>query len=164
MRFKTPFLSLVILSFSITCWSADQGVGFQKIRQKGSLSYYSGKVIIEGEYRYSKSDEDQEIMGDQVSFYASKKDAKLIPRDTDDPRMPWFCFKDTQQAKDLLGIIELLKSPKVCEVSGVATVEITNYFIDKGGAETNDIAELVKVIKKSKPRVRQFSKNGQECK
>jgi len=163
MIVKTIFLLLVLMTISITSWSADQAVGFKKINQKGSHFYYSGKVILEGEYRYSKSDEDQEVIGDQVCFHPSKKDGKLIPRDNDDHRSPWFCFENTQQAKNLLDLSDLLKNPKVCEVSGVVTVEITNYVVDKAETETNDIAYLVKIIKKSKPKTKVFLKSDQEC-
>jgi len=151
------------MTVSVSIWSADQSTGFKKQKSKGSLVYYTGSVIIEGEFTYSKTDEDQEVIGDQVCFYPIKKDGKLIPREKD-LRDPWFCFKDTKRAIDLLGISKLIKDPKVCNISGNATVELTNYVVDKAETETNDIADLVKVIKESKPVTKKFSKNGQECK
>jgi hypothetical protein len=151
------------MTISITSLSADQAVGFKKIRQNGSLVYYSGRVILKGEYEYYKSEEVQEVMGDQVCFRPSKKDGKLIPRDKDDYRMPWFCFKNAQQAKDLFGMADLINNPKVCKISGVATVEVTNYVVDRAETETNDTANLVKIIKKSKPKAEFFSKSGHRC-
>jgi hypothetical protein len=129
-------------------WSAEQSIGFRKQREKGSLVYYSGAAIVEGKFSYSSTKEDQERIGDQVCFYPTKKDGKLIPRE-DDQRMPWFCFTDTRQAKELLGISELIKNPEVCNVTGQATIEIRNYVVDKAETGTNDTAELVRVIEKS---------------
>jgi hypothetical protein len=78
--------------------------------------------------------------------------------------MPWFCFKDSKRAKDLLGMSELLKNPAVCNVSGNAAVEISNYIVDKAETNTNDMADLIKVIKKSEPTTKMFSNSNQECK
>jgi len=162
MKLKTSCFLLLLIMISIPSWSADQGLGFKQ--QKGSLVYYSGKIILEGKFTYSMSAEDREMIGDQVCFYPSKKDGKLIPRENGDQRMPWFCFKNTRQAKDLLGISGLLKDPAFCKVSGTATVEIENYVVDKAETDTNDSADLAKVINKSDPIIKNFSKSGQECK
>jgi hypothetical protein len=163
VKLKTSCFLLLLTMISIPSWSADQGHGFKQLKQNGSLVYYFGRVVLEGEFSYSMSAEDREMIGDKVCFYPSKRDGKLIPRENGDHRMPWFCFKNTKQAKDLLGISELLKNPTLCKVSGKATVEIENYVVDKAETNTSDSADLVKVINRSDPTVKNFSKTGQEC-
>jgi hypothetical protein len=155
-------LMLLIMTISATSWSADDRVGFKKQKENKSLVYYSGAVIVEGKFTYSNSKLNQEIIGDQLCFHPTQKDGALIPRDND-KRAPWFCFKDSKRAKDLLGISKLLKDPTVCSISGIATVEISNYVVDRAETDTNDVTDLVKVIKKSEPITRPYFKNGQEC-
>ncbi|MEN6348894.1 MAG: hypothetical protein ABFD08_05765 [Syntrophomonas sp.] len=163
MKLKTMLLLLLFMTFSITSLAADKAVGFKKINQKGDYFYYSGNVILKGKFDYSRAVDENDFAGDQVCFVPSEKYGTLIPRDKDDSRMPWFCFKNTRRAKDLLGLSDLLKNPKICEISGTATVEIVNYVVDKRETETNDIATLVKVINKSKLSTKNFSNDGQKC-
>jgi hypothetical protein len=163
MKFKTMLLLLLFMTYSITSLAADKAVGLKKINQKGNYFYYSGNVILEGKFNYSRADDEFDFTGDQVCFVPSEKYGILIPRDKNDSRMPWFCFKNTKQAKDLLGLSGLLKNPKICEVSGIAIVEIANYVVDKNETETNDVATLVKVIKKSKPSTKHFFNDGNKC-
>jgi hypothetical protein len=150
------------MTISATSSFGDQTVGFKKQNQKGSLVYYSGSVILEGVFTYSKSQENQEMIGDQVCFSPSQKDGKSIPREND-KRVPWFCLKDSKRVKDILGITVLLNDPKVCSVSGNATLEIANYVVDRAETNTNDTAELVRVISITKPTTKVFSSSGQEC-
>jgi hypothetical protein len=150
------------MTISATSSFGDQAIGFKKENQKGPLVYYSGRVILEGDFTYSKSQEDQEMIGDQVCFSPSRKDGKSIPREND-KRAPWFCFKDSKRTKDILGITGLLSDPTVCSVTGHATLEISHYVADLAETNTNDTADLVRVITISKPTTKGFSHNGQAC-
>lgn len=119
---------------------------FKKLKQEGALVYYSGSATLQGEFWYPISNSEREVIGDQLCFDVPDPQSKLIPREADDQRSTWFCFKDTQQAIKQLGLTELAKQ-KVCELRGTATVEVTNYVVDKEQTDTNDRAELVAVIK-----------------
>jgi hypothetical protein len=163
MKFKTMLLLLLFMTYSITSSAEDKAAGFKKINQKGDHFYYSGNIILEGKFDYSRAYDEYDFTGDQVCFVPSEKYGTLIPRDKDDSRMPWLCFKNTKQAKDLLGLSDLLKNQKICEISGIAIVEIADYVVDKSETETNDIATLVKVIKKSKPSTKHFFNDGNKC-
>jgi hypothetical protein len=162
MNYRITYMLCLILTISATASFGDQAVGFKKSDQKGSLVYYSGTVILEGDITYSRSREDQEMAGDQVCFSPSKSDGKLIPREND-KRTPWFCFRDSKRTMAMLGISGLLNDPKVCSVTGRATIEISKYVVDRAETTTNDTADLVRVITLSKLTTKGFSSSGQEC-
>lgn len=163
MLFRYLFLLFMVLVLSASSSFAGRTAGFKKEGQTGSLVRYSGSVILEGKYLYSRSQDDQEMIGDKVCFYPSHKDAGLIPREND-KRAPWFCFNDTKRAKEVLLLSMLLNDPKVCSVEGSATLEISNYVVDRAETNTNDTADLVRVIDLSKPATKQFTKSDAECK
>ncbi|HMT93260.1 hypothetical protein [uncultured Thiothrix sp.] len=146
MKLNLYLLMGWLAASSNSSWAANETVGFIKQKQEGSLVYYSGSVVLEGEFWYPIVEGEREVVGDQLCFTVAEKDAKLIPRDQDDTRSPWFCFKDTKQSIEQLGLTEFAKL-KACELRGKATLEVTNYVVDKEQTETNDRARLVKVIK-----------------
>lgn len=147
MKLKLYLLAMLLVTSSSLSWAADQNSVFKKIKQEGSLVYYAGSVTLEGEFWYPISMSEREVIGDQLCFNVADTNAKLIPREQDDTRSPWFCFKDTQPAAEQLGLTELAKL-KVCELKGKVTVKVTNYVVDKAETDTNDTAVLVAVVKK----------------
>ena len=144
---KIKFLALALLAVVLPTHAAEPVSAFTKTKQEGSLVYYAGTGTLEGEFWYPIAAREQEVIGNQLCFNVSDQDVKLIPRDADDQRSAWFCFKDTEEAAKQLGLTEFAKK-SVCEIKGKATVEITNYVVDREETDTNDRAELVNIMKK----------------
>ena len=155
---RTIIACIFLFILPVVPLADDKASELKKVNRKGNLIYYSGEIIIEGTFEYAKSTDWQELIYNQVCFFPADKDRKLIPRDEDDSRSQWFCFKDTQQAKKLLGIAELLENEAVCSVSGITTVRIRDYIVDRNETNTNDRAELVQVINKSTIKTKPFTK------
>ncbi|MFZ1388203.1 MAG: hypothetical protein WBP46_15235 [Thiolinea sp.] len=163
MKLSLVTAALLVTVIAAPSWASEQGAGFKKIKQQGSLVSYSGTVTLEGEFWYPIGSGDQEIIGNQLCFNVTDQDSKLIPRDKDDTRSAWFCFKDTQQAAEQLGVSEFADM-EVCEVKGKVSVEVTNYVVDKEQTDTNDVAELLKVVKKPETvTVKLLNEGGTPC-
>lgn len=70
----------------------------------------SGECLAEssleftGRYEYRTDSESLELLGDFVCFYPSPESSKHLLRSKSDKRLAWFCFKNEQQSKKLLGI------------------------------------------------------------
>lgn len=152
------------LSLAGASWAGTTAdTGFKKMKQEGSLVYYSGTTSLEGEFWYPISVSEREMIGDQICFNVAEQDAHKIPRDSDDTRSPWFCFKDTQTVVREFGLTEFAKL-EVCELKGKASIEVTNYVVDKAQTDTNDVAELVKLVKKPEAvTVKLLAEGGESC-
>ena len=96
---RTIITCIFLFILPVVPLADDKASEFKKINQKYSLTYYSGEITIEGTFEYSKSNSWQELIYNQVCFFPTDKDRKLIPRDEDDSRSQWFCFKPKFQIK-----------------------------------------------------------------
>lgn len=124
----------------------DAQTPLQKIKEEGKHVYYSGKITVSGTYR--------ELYGNSPSantlcFYTDEAAGYLIPR-SEDTRTPWFCFSNQSQAEEMLGIDEkaIMKNATIKCISGKATIEVSNYIVNKLEGEAWDTANLDKVISK----------------
>lgn len=106
--------------------------------------------VLEGRYEYRTDEESLEIRGKQVCFFPSKSSSKSISRPSGDYRIPWFCFKNSEQAAHLFGFSINQNSHK-CGFEGNAKIKISNYIRYGGEGDANDIATLDAVLKSTKP-------------
>lgn len=120
-------------SMTVNMATADSAVGLKKAKQEGFLAYYSGSVTLAGEFWYPIAAGEREVVGDQLCFNMDEKDAQLIPREPDDTRSPWFCFKKTPQAVKRLGLTELARL-NVCELRGKPQKVTAKLLYEGGGA------------------------------
>jgi hypothetical protein len=119
-----------------------------KIKTEGELTYYQGAIVVSGVFKLNTQDEFQS----GVCFVPKGTTAKLIPREND-KRMAWFCFSNNEVALQLLNINEK-QSHGMCKFEGAATIQISDYIVDKTESEVSDLAKLVKVISSEKPRTK----------
>jgi len=107
--------------------------------------YYEGEITISGKYTLSNPEGD--FMG--LCFYPDADTGSLIPRDTDDSRIPFFCFSN-EEADQMLGINreEIFVDSTVECIEGNATISVSNYVLTKIEGAVWDKAELEKVISK----------------
>lgn len=163
MKLKTLIYLTLLASLASVSYADMSDTSFKKLKQEGALVYYTGSVTLEGEFWYPISASEQEMIGDQVCFDVAEQDGKKIPRDSDDSRSPWFCFKDTQQAVEQFGLTDFAKL-KVCELRGKATIEVSNYVVDREETETHDVAELVKLVGKPETvTLKLLAEGGEPC-
>lgn len=108
-------------------------------------------ITFAGRYEYRTDAESLEVLGEQVCFFPSKASSVNVPRPPGDSRLPWFCFTDSRQAAHLLGFALNVPS-KECGFKGEAKVTVSNYKRYAGEGDGNDVAILVDVLEKLKPR------------
>jgi len=128
----------------------------QKIKTEGARTYFDGNITVGGKFQeWSYSD----FMGGILCFYPDDKTGYLIPRgliDNEngvDTRIPWFCFENQLNAKQLLGItndVAIFSDETIACIEGKATIEISNYVVTLSQREAWDTANLKKVISKEK--------------
>lgn len=125
-----------------------------KIKDDGRFVSYSGSITVSGKYQelYPET-----LLGGELCFYPDNETGYLIPRDPNlwgpgngDTRNPWFCFKNQDKAKQMFGINDAkIFSDKTIEcIQGKATVEVSNYVVDKLESEVFDTANLDRIISK----------------
>lgn len=118
-----------------------------KIKDDGRFVFYDGVITVSGKYREVHP---QNPIGGQLCFYPDSEAAALIPRDGSgvDDRAPWFCFKDQVKAKEKFGIDEkkIFGDNESQCIEGQATVQVSNYVVDKLEGETFDTASLDKIV------------------
>lgn len=128
-----------------------------KLRDDGRRVFYSGAITVSGKYQEYPP---ETMMGGELCFYADEKTGYLIPRDPNlrgaggegDGRIPWFCFNDQEKVKKLFGVDDkaIFRDKKIECIQGEATVEVSNYVVDKLESEVFDTADLDKIISKGK--------------
>lgn len=153
-----------LVSVFIACsdLAAESRQGLELQREEGAYFHYVGELSLDGVYSYHGPKD--EIIGDQVCFYPAKEFTGFIPRDSNDLRDAWFCFRNTSMAKKIFAInTSLFDDPAICSATGTATVRITNYMVDKTEGDVNDLADLVEVTKVSQPSVKRRSGKNDEC-
>lgn len=125
-----------------------------KIKDDGRFVSYSGSITVSGNYQelYPET-----LLGGELCFYPDNETGYLIPRDPNlwgpgngDTRTPWFCFNNQDKAKEIFGINDTkIFSDKTVEcIQGRATVQVSNYVVDKLESEVFDTANLDKIISK----------------
>lgn len=130
-----------------------------KIKDDGRFISYNGSIVVSGKYNVRKSGPDypEVVLGGKLCFYPDNATGYLIPRDPNlwgpgsgDARMPWFCFKDQYKAKEMFGInYDEIFSDKTIEcIQGKATIEVSDYVVDKLESAVFDTANLNKIISK----------------
>ncbi|WP_156183748.1 lysozyme inhibitor LprI family protein [Chromobacterium sp. LK1] len=137
--------------------------GLVKQKVEGSQYFYSGSVLLEGEYVYARGASDMDMVGDQFCFTPTKLSAKRIPRERGDDRSRWFCFENTAQAKRMFNVLPLLKQKQTCELKGKATVQVDRYIADLTPSDVNDTARLLKVVRLGAPRVLPYDGDSGDC-
>lgn len=153
---------LVSVLIACSALAAESRQGLELQRTEGTHFHYVGQLSLAGVYSYHGPKD--EILGDQVCFYPSKEFAGFIPRDGNDHRDAWFCFRNTSKAKSMFAInTRLFDDPDVCSATGTATVRITNYMVDRTEGDVNDLADLVEVAKESQASIQLRSGKNGEC-
>lgn len=125
-----------------------------QIKDDGRLVSYQGSITVSGRYQeiYSNSP----IEG-QLCFFPDSETAHLIPREVNaqdsgksDDRIAWFCFKNQDEAKKIFGIndADIFDDKKIECIEGKATVQVSNYIVDKLEGDVFDTANLDKVVSK----------------
>lgn len=86
---------------------------------------------------------------DTACFYPNDETGYLIPRDPNlygpnsgDHRMTWFCFSNQDEAKVMLGITDDIETHL-----GTATIQVSEYVVDRAESEVWDTAQLDAVHK-----------------
>jgi hypothetical protein len=131
-------------------------------RTEGAYIHYAGELVLDGLYSYYGQND--EVIGDQVCFYPEKEFTRFIPRERNDHRDAWFCFRNTSQAKAIFAIDHsLFDDPTVCSVNGVGTIKISKYMVDQTEGDVNDLADLVEVTKKSQVSLKRRSGKNGDC-
>lgn len=153
MRKKRLVLILILVLIAIVIAS---GVyAYQKFYKTGSATegvardFYEGNTEITGTYSYNQ------FVGawPQVSFFADESFRIEIP-DLDSERIPRFTFENADQALRMLNINKSELDDEVCEITGLATIEISNYKVLKAEIGGSDTARLDRVISSSKPTIK----------
>ncbi len=166
---KLVFLCIVVITLALVgCYqnrteninpqpeNADNKTTLTKIKEEGRYVYYDGTITVSGKYQEYGP---ENLLGGELCFYADEKTGYLIPRDPNlwgenngDTRSPWFCFEDQNEAKEMFDINdEEIFSDKTTKcVQGKATIEISNYIVNKLQAAVFDTANLDKIISKEK--------------
>lgn len=118
-----------------------------KIKEDGSFAYYEGVITVSGKYQESYIKEPGYL---NLCFYVNKETVSLIPRRDNDNRDPWFCFDNQEKAKTMFGIDDskIIQDGKTENISGNATIEVSNYKLLLGDIMGNDSATLDKIITK----------------
>lgn len=127
-----------------------------KIKEDSRFVYYNGSITVSGKYQelYPET-----LLGGELCFHADNETGYLIPRDPNlwgegngDTRISWFCFKDQGKAKEMFGINdnEIFSDKTIECIQGKATIQVSNYVVDKLESEVFDTANLDKIISKEK--------------
>lgn len=124
----------------------------KKIKEDKRFVYYEGSITVSGKYQEFFP---EALLGGKLCFYPDKETEYLIPRNENlgierDTRTPWFCFANQNKAKEMFGINDnqIFSDKTVQCIQGKATVEISNYVIDKLEGEVFDTANLDNTIYK----------------
>jgi hypothetical protein len=144
-------LSLVLVAIVI----ASGVYAYQKFYKTGSATegvardFYEGNTEITGTYSYNQ------LIGawPRVDFFADESFRTEIP-DLDLERIPRFTFENTDQALEMLNINRSELNDDVCEITGSATIEISNYKVLKAEIGGSDTAQLDRVVSLSKPTIK----------
>ncbi len=125
-----------------------------KIRADERFVYYSGKITVSGRYQeyYPET-----LLGNELCFYPDEETKHLIPRDPNlwgegqgDTRLPWFCFENQEQAKEMFDINEeeIFSDETIKCIQGEAEIEISDYVVDTMESSVFDTARLIMIISK----------------
>lgn len=105
--------------------------------------------VVTGTYSYRIDAESVEQLGDTVCFYPLPSSRFRHSRPPNDPRIMWFCFANTEDAKRMLHIPREAEI-KECGLEGQATVEINEHQTAKEDTDGYDVVRLLTVQKVSK--------------
>jgi|SRR6185369_11629005 len=153
------FASVLVVCSAL---AAESQQGLEMQRTEGAQFHYVGELVLDGVYSYYGPKD--EVIADQVCFYPTKEFTRFIPRESNDHRKAWFCFRNTSKAKTLFAVdTRLFDDPTVCSVNGAATVRITNYMVDRTEGDVNDQADLMEVTETSQTGIKRRSGNNGEC-
>lgn len=119
----------------------------QRHHQKDALVYYTGEVVVSGQYLQDRGDE---LLGDTLCFTPDKATAGLIPREKGDTRSAWFCFDPQNKARAMLNIPGKPAKGQ-CGYKGKATLRIGHYVVNTEQSDVHDTAQLMQVVTASKP-------------
>lgn len=119
-----------------------------KIKTEKEKTYYDGHITVSG--KYFRSD-----IGGNLCFSVNSTTDYLIPRESTDKRVAWFCFQNESSAKSLLGIAKEPYYTKYIPVPydlgfGLATIVVSNYVVNNMATEASDTARLEKIISNAK--------------
>ncbi len=106
---------------------------------------FRGPFTVTGKFNISAAD----MVSNILCFHVNQQTGKLIHRDKDDQREPWFCFQNNKEAQSILGISKAgkLGDNSCVEIEGEATVSVKNHYYDRREAGVFDLATLVSVNK-----------------
>ncbi|NLR74490.1 hypothetical protein [Leeia aquatica] len=127
---------------------AQAAPALQRHHQKDALVYYSGEVVVSGQYLQDSSDE---LLGDTLCFTPDKATAGLIPREKGDTRSAWFCFDPQTKARSMLKL-PAKPAKGQCGFKGTATLRIGHYVVNTEQSDVYDTAQLLQVVSSGKPQ------------
>jgi len=117
------------------------------LMKKTVLFGSTDSIVVSGEYSLVTAGP----LDDQFCFYVDSVASGTIPRLSSDTRMPWFCFKNHIEAKEMFGLENIVfNQTDYCALRGKAKIEISDYVVFTKEADGFDTANLDKVIDSGK--------------
>lgn len=98
-------------------------------------------LTLSGRFEHRTDPESLDMYQNLVCFYPSPESAKLLPRPENDGRLAWFCFKNDEASKTLLGIPQK-EVKNSCGYEGEAIVQVEKYAAYLGEGDGFDVALL----------------------
>lgn len=132
---------------------ARQSTLTKKTEDNKAKVYYDGSIIVSGKYIEFHP---LTLLGGELCFYPDDETGYLIPRGLtdsngqEDTRMPWFCFRNQDEAKEDFDIRddEIFDDKTVECIEGKATVRVSQYVVNLFPGAAFDTAYLDEIISK----------------
>lgn len=140
------FLALLLFFGGMTASCAASTDQLKLIKRDQHRAHYEGSIVVSGIYHEQiRRSEMLNYEKGLICFSVRGETERLVPREKNDSRSPWFCFTNTADARAALKVPS--KAPEgTCYIIGAATVQISNYAANTYPSEVHDKARLDKVI------------------
>lgn len=118
---------------------------FIKINEDDDRIYYQGSATVSGIYREWNM---MNMLGEVPCFEVDESDRNKLPYYFEGQNNEFCFFEEQAMAKELLGINDggIFKDESVECIEGKATVQISDYTLEKNEGEAISTAHLSKVI------------------
>ena len=101
----------------------------------GTSVEFEGEIEVFGEYQ-NLDETDEDMMREWICMYLTETEANKLPKLENDDRIPWFCFRNRDEAEMLFKDL-----PKYGEVN----VTINNFSINICASDCGNAAELISI-------------------
>ena len=105
--------------------------GFRLVSREGRQVEYEGSVSLKGRFERRQDAETLVWRGDRVCFTPDAASAAQLPPAETATARRFFCFSNHRNALEQLHIAALPPAGS-CGVSGIATVVVSHYTVEKG--------------------------------